>query len=135
MFVDSENALCLNSNHALFFLNIKTGKTFFCLNLEKNPSRVFLTFVNKQPILCACFSSLMRALKIVIPWRVWNFNIDEAFLLCRCNKFRSAARVLIDSENSFIKFYSPRDGSKMTVATPAEAANSVSFLYDRGINN
>ena len=133
MFVDSENALCLNSSHALFFLNIKTGKTFFCLNLEKNPSRLFLTFVNNEPFLCACFASYMRVLKIVIPWRVWNLNINKTLNMRRCNKFRSAARVLVSAENSFIKFYSPRDGGKMTVATPAEACRPVSFLYDRGI--
>lgn len=133
IFIDSENAICLSTTFAFFIFNIKTGKTFFCSSFDKMLSRIFLVNYNNEPYICACFNTFMVALKPVIPWRVWNLNVDNALSISRCNRFNEAARVLIETENSFIKLYSPRNGHKMTVATPSQAVHPISFLYDRGI--
>ena len=133
IFIDDENAICINSCHILFYLNIKTGKTFYYMNLERNPTRLILTYIKGEPILCACFGSYLRALKLVIPWRVWNLNLEQTLSIRRYDRFMSAARILIDGENSFIKLYSPRDGSQLPFAKPKDSVHPVSYLYNRGI--
>lgn len=132
IFVDDENSICLNSCHILFFLNIKTGKTFYYMNLNKNPSRLFLVSLYNEPVLCACFGSNLRALSLVIPWHVWQLNIDNTLSINRCNKYLSAARILINVENSFMKFFSPRNADQIALQTQHDSNHPLSYLYDRG---
>ncbi|OHT10219.1 hypothetical protein TRFO_20510 [Tritrichomonas foetus] len=132
-FIDNENVICLDSYHNLFILNIKTSRTFFCYTLPSRPSRLFFLRINNVPYLCVCYHSLLKALKIVIPWKVWNLHINDTRQISRCNKFMDASRILVATNTAFMKLYSPCDGNKMTVATPSIAVHPVSFFYDRGL--
>ena len=76
LFVDQENVICLNSFNSLFFLNIKTSRTFHCITLQQRPTRLFLINLQNQPILFVCFANTMKAMKIVIQLKfrgVTNF--------------------------------------------------------------
>lgn len=133
LFVDEENVICFNSFNSLFYLNTKTGRTFHCISLQQRPTRLFLVHVQNQPVLFVCFGNSMKALKVVIPWKVWNINVKETVSIQRCNKFFESARVLVAMRGSFVKLYTPKSGEKVTVATPKLAVNSSSFFYDRGV--
>lgn len=133
IFVDNENVVCLNSYNSLFFLNIETGRTFHCITLSQKPSRLFLIDHQYQKYLFVCCGTTVKAMKLVIPWFVWNLNLSNPLRICRCDQFNHASRILVSTDNSFVKFYSPKDGQKLAVATPSLAVNAVSFLYDRGL--
>ena len=133
LFVDEENVICLNSYNSLFFLNIKTSRSFHCITMQQRPTRLFLVYQRNQPILYVCFANIMKAMKLVIPWHVWNINVANSLEIQRCDKFCESSRILIQTSNSFVKFYSPKNGEKVTVATPSLAVNPVSFYYDRGL--
>ena len=132
-FIDNENVICLNTNNEAFYFNVKTGKIFMCYTFEQKPSKAFLLYIQENPVLFVSFGKLLKALKLIIPWKVWKSDISHPIQLCRFNKFCDAARILVETEKSNIKLLSPRDSIEMTYVAPSFSSNFVSLLYDRGV--
>ncbi|OHT10442.1 hypothetical protein TRFO_20243 [Tritrichomonas foetus] len=132
LLVDEEHIVCLNASKQLFLLNFITGRTFYCMNLDKLPSRLFMLKIREQPYLAACFGATLRGIRIDIPWKVWYSPIRDCIKISRCNRLYEAGRILVQTKNYFLKIFSPSTSRLITVATHRDAVTPVSFLYDRG---
>ncbi|OHT01064.1 hypothetical protein TRFO_01626 [Tritrichomonas foetus] len=132
-FIDSENVVCLSASFSLYLLNVKTGRSFLCHTSDRRPTRFLLTSLHSKPIIALCRANRLSLYRIFIPWHVWNLNTVRPSIICRCPKINSAARILVLTDNSFVKLDNPRKSCQLTAATPSETTYPSSFFYDRGV--
>lgn len=130
--VDEENLVCLNGMNQLFLLNFISGRVFFCHSFEKRPSRLFMTKLFNKPYIIVCYGATLRAIKIDIPWKVWNYPLLNCYSIARCDKLHEAGRILVQTNFNAINLYTPSRGSLISSATPNIAVTPISFFYDRG---
>lgn len=132
-FIDSQNVLFMNATGHLFIINIKTARIFHCYESPQRPTRITMTRLFNNPVIALCFGSVLRLFRVFVPWKVWNMNITRPHGICRCSKYDQAARILVHTNNSFIKLYSPQTKRLLVSTTPTEATTPHSFRYDRGL--
>ena len=132
-FVDNENVVCYNAKRNLYYVNIKTERTFQCYETDEKPNRMTIVRDRQSPEIIYSSGMKLKVLKLVIPWHVWRLNIPCAAKMERCNKFCEAGRVLIQTSTAYIQLFSPVNGRMMTMATPSSPVRPVDCFYDRGI--
>ena len=132
-FVDSENVVFLNAYAAIYAMNIKTGRPFQCYHVDEHPARFSLFWQRGEPKIGLCIGGCFEQLSVTVPWKVWTMNVYRAKAIQRCNKMDKAARVFVETENSYAKIYSPKTAKMLTSATSRESSRLVEMLYDRGV--
>ena len=133
-FVDEENIVCMSTSYALYLMNLRTGRFFLCYTTDRRPSRFLMTQLYSKPYIAISRGNKLALLNVYVPWHVWNLNIMKPSIIYRCPKLNSAARILVTTDNSFVKLYNPRKSCQLTAATPSETTYPSSFFYDRGIH-
>lgn len=133
-FINTEHALLMNCHGAIFILNLKTGRSYHIYTSPMIPNRLILQLNTSEidPILVFIFNSRCVYKRIVIPWTLWAKNVLFPKLIRRINKVNEAARILVQTNNSFVKLFSPKNGKPLTSASPQNSATPVFVLYDRG---
>ena len=132
-FLDPENAIFMDSRGTLFLLNIKTEKAFPCYVLPKLPMHIYVDKMLYGIIITCCMDMTLQVMHVEIPWTLFAGNVKRAHSIHRCPKLNESARVLVITDNSFVKVFSPLDGGQLTAATPVSTSQPYSALYDRGI--
>ena len=132
-FLDPENAIFLDSRGTLFLLNIKTERAFPCYIFTKLPMRIYIDKMLYGIIITCCMEMSMQVMHIEIPWSLFAGNVKRAHLIQRSPKLNESARILVITDNSFVKVFSPLDGGQLTAATPISTSQPYSALYDRGL--
>lgn len=132
-FVDSENVVFVNAYAAIYAMNVKTGRPFHCYNIEEHPARFSMFWHRGVPKIGLCIGGSFVQLNVTLPWKVWAMNVYRAKAIQRCNKMEKAARVFVETENSYAKIYSPKTAKLLTSATSRESSRLVEMLYDRGV--
>ena len=132
-FIDSENVIYLNTKGSLFIVNIKSGRQFHCFDTLTRPSRYFLIELYNQPCVAVATSNVLKMLNVTVPWKVWKMNILKPKYINRHSKLDCAARIVVFTDNSFIKMFNPKTRSLINAATPGEIISPLSFYYDRGM--
>ncbi|OHS95968.1 hypothetical protein TRFO_37886 [Tritrichomonas foetus] len=130
-FVDDENVLVTDENGALYLLNVKTNRSFLCLTLPRKPIRVFVIHTRK-PMILVLFENTYELMRVSIPWTVFATHVVRPIHSNIVPKINYRSRLLVQTENSFAKLFSPNDGTIVTAATPSCPASPVSLYYDRG---
>lgn len=130
-FLNSEDLLIMNSEGSLFILNIISNKSLFCYSPPYLPSAVFISDRKDDQLIGLAVGTSLQILRVSFPWSVWASNVTKANRMIRCEKRDEAARILVQTQNSFAKIYSPKDATLLTVATPLEALTPSSYFYDR----
>ena len=131
--IDQENVIYMDSRGTLYLLNTKTERSFPCYVLSKLPNMIFVS-KNAGGIKITCTMDMsIQMLHIENPWEAWALNVKQAHAILRCPKLNDAARILVITDNSFVKIYSPLDGGQLTAATPKSTSQPLTALYDRGI--
>lgn len=134
-FIDSENVICLNTSYSLYLLNIKTGNIFECFT---SPPFTRLTRFSSfqlhyKPYVFMCYGNNLTTLRINAPWTVFSLGIIRARSIQRHSKLNKAARILVLTDNSFVKLFNPKKSCLLTSATPSKPIYPSSYFYDRGI--
>ncbi|OHS96717.1 hypothetical protein TRFO_37094 [Tritrichomonas foetus] len=129
-YLDTENAVLMNNKGNFYILNLKTGKSFNCYFTSKMPTRIILMKESRE--ICLCFGPQVQTFNVIIPWTLWSINITKTNLLRRIERKGEAARVIAFTSNSFVKFFSPKDGKVLTAATPTSPSSPIFCFYDRG---
>ena len=129
-FINVENAVLMNNKGSFYILNLKTGKSYNIYSTDKIPNKIFLLKENCQ--ICLCYGPHVHTYNIIIPWKLWSINVTKSNCIRRIERRNEAARIISFTSNSFVKFFSPKDGSMLTAATPKSPSSPVAFLYNRG---
>lgn len=130
-FIDDENVIIVDDENVFYLLNTKSNRSMLCLTMNRTPLKV-LFIKTLKPSLLVQFEDHYEIYSISIQWQVWALNVIRPVLTKIEAKKSSLPRFLVQTENSFVKLYSPKDGKPLTAATPSCAAFPVSILYDRG---
>lgn len=130
-YITSEHVILMNSKGNAYILNVKTGNAFHVYSAPEIPTRFFI-FLQPYPTLVLCYHSTAAFLKITIPWGVWAKNVVKSRIIRRMPKKNHAARILVQTLNSFVKLFDPRNGKSLTSATPTGSSNLYNYYYDRG---
>ena len=130
-FLDEEHVLLMNAKGIMFILNLKTRKSFHVYTAEKLPNRLI---VQREPELTVIltFQSAALFLKVTLPWKMWTENIIMPKSIRRVPKLHEAARVIVHTNDSFIRMLSPVTKKIITVATTKSLALPSYVAYDRG---
>lgn len=131
-FIDPQNILYLNANGSLFLINVKASRPFHCYDSPQMPTRLSIIKLYGRPHITFCMRSTFRLLRVVVPWKVWNLNISCPKTIVRTPKCNCAAQIITQTDNSFIKIYSPQTRRPLVSTTPGEATTPHSYFYDRG---
>ncbi|KAK8844961.1 hypothetical protein M9Y10_021134 [Tritrichomonas musculus] len=133
-FITPEHVLILNCQGAIFMLNLKTGRSYQIYTSPMIPNRLILQrdTAEVDPILVFIYNSRAVYKRIVIPWTLWTKNVIYPKLIRRVNKINEAARILVQTNNSFVKFFSPKNKNQLTSASSQASATPVMVMYDRG---
>ena len=135
---NKENAVILNSNQNVILLNLKTGKNKICFTQQQPINRIF--FFNNNPyfpsndfqsIFAFANGPQITFVKASIPWKTWAAGIPKPKLMIRQPKYKEAARILILSENNFIRLFSPKTRTQMTTAASKASMPVLNLFYDR----
>lgn len=138
LILDSEHIIFLLNNISVNAVNVKTKKNFEIIQFTEKANRLFLS--NEQTI-ALCFDGKITFYKIDLFWKTWVPSIPNPIKINRCNKQESAARILVQCENSSVYFISPRDGLEIAkIESPDQTlnfntsvkSNSSQYFYDRG---
>lgn len=135
---DSEHMIFLINNFSVNIVNIKSKKNFKIVELSDKANRIFLADDNK---IALSFDGKITFYEISLFWKTWIPSISNPRSIVRYNKSQSAARILVQGENSDVYFMSPRDGleiakiesqNQTVTLNSNNTKSSSSYFYDRG---
>lgn len=131
-YVDRENIVYLSGHNVLSILDVKTGRSFQCLSLDRTPNRIFI--VGREPYkqICCVMSTKLIFYRIVIPWKKYLLNMPSLSVLEKVYRSGEASRLLVQCGTSFFKLVSPKTKANMTTAVTQSCYPPTGFLYDRG---
>ncbi|EAY09302.1 hypothetical protein TVAG_394740 [Trichomonas vaginalis G3] len=132
-FVNNENVFYLTPRGYMNILNLKTQKSFVLNTIDYSPTRIFMFNKFRIPTLIICNNSSVEFFTIKIPWKVWARHVLHTTSIERVPSFNSAARIIVFTENSFAKIYSPKTAHMLTSATPYQSSQIKMGFYDRGL--
>lgn len=132
-FVDFQNILYLDSNGTISLCNILTGRSFPCYITQKIPAHLALFKNNDSVKLAISYELELIILSINVPWTTFALNLPAAPIIRRCFRLFYPSRIMINSSNSFINLYSPKDTKLVSALSPNSLSLPVYSFYDRGM--
>ncbi|KAI5540402.1 WD40 repeat-like family [Trichomonas vaginalis G3] len=133
-YLDEQNVIYMDSRGIFYLLNIYTERFFPCYNMDKLPSRVFVFRTLSGLKIAYCQDLSFNLLRVEIPWSAWLLNLRECQQILRSPRYNDAARVVVFTNNSFVKLYATQNSSLITAATQKSSSPPIGVLYDRGIH-
>lgn len=132
-YLDSQNVIFMDSRGIFYLLNIYTERFFPCYMMDKLPSKVFILKTVSGIKIVYCQDLSFNMLRIEIPWSAWVLGLRDVREISRCPRLNDAARIIVFTNNSFIKLFATQNGNLITAATQKSSSPSVGYLYDRGL--
>lgn len=130
-FVTNEFILYLDTKLNIYLLDLYTSRLFHCVQLRESPMSI--VFHNYPcPSILVSIGTRIEAYNIIIPWELWIINMIKPKCIRWCPRFNHAARVLVQTENSYIQLISPKTQKTITNASTSSALKLKTAYYDRG---
>lgn len=132
-FINSEFVILVSSDNKVILLDVKTGKSMLCKELQ-NPAKFMRLFVHENiPRLAILMENTFMIYEIKCPWICFKRLSSEPFIIRRVISSTKAARIAVLTQDSFLSFFSPTCSQFVGSTGSSIAAKIIDFIYDRGI--